>query len=60
MRLMIYGFVIIILFLGFRRGIVPTVTGWLRRSRRRSSSRTSQQARPSVEAVASTEKAQAP
>jgi branched-chain amino acid transport system permease protein len=35
MRLMIYGFVIIILFLGFRRGVVPTLTGWFPRSRRR-------------------------
>jgi branched-chain amino acid transport system permease protein len=33
MRLMIYGFVIIALFLGFRRGVVPTLTGWFRRSR---------------------------
>jgi len=31
MRLMIYGFVIIVLFLGFRRGVVPTVTSWFRR-----------------------------
>jgi ABC-type branched-subunit amino acid transport system permease subunit len=31
MRLMIYGFVIIALFLGFRRGVVPTVTGLFRR-----------------------------
>ena len=35
LRLMIYGFVIIILFLGFRRGVVPTVTGWFRKFRRR-------------------------
>jgi branched-chain amino acid transport system permease protein len=35
MRLMIYGFVIIVLFLGFRRGVVPTVTGWFQRARRR-------------------------
>jgi branched-chain amino acid transport system permease protein len=35
MRLMIYGFVIIALFLGFRRGVVPTVTGWFRRRLRR-------------------------
>jgi branched-chain amino acid transport system permease protein len=34
MRLMIYGFVIIVLFLGFRRGVVPTVTGWFQRARR--------------------------
>jgi branched-chain amino acid transport system permease protein len=32
MRLMIYGLVIVVLFLGFRRGVVPTVTGWFRRS----------------------------
>ena len=31
LRLMIYGFVIIALFLGFRRGVVPTVTAWFRR-----------------------------
>jgi branched-chain amino acid transport system permease protein len=36
MRLMIYGFVIIALFLGFRRGVVPTVTGWFRRRGQRS------------------------
>ena len=35
MRLMIYGCVIIVLFLGFRRGVVPTVTGWFRRNGRR-------------------------
>jgi branched-chain amino acid transport system permease protein len=35
LRLMIYGFVIIILFLGFRRGVVPTVTSWFRKVRRR-------------------------
>jgi branched-chain amino acid transport system permease protein len=35
MRLMIYGFVIIALFLGFRRGVVPTVSGWLGRIGRR-------------------------
>jgi branched-chain amino acid transport system permease protein len=35
MRLMIYGLVIIALFLGFRRGVVPTVTGWFRRRLRR-------------------------
>jgi branched-chain amino acid transport system permease protein len=35
MRLMIYGCVIIALFLGFRRGVVPTVTGWWRRNGRR-------------------------
>jgi ABC-type branched-subunit amino acid transport system permease subunit len=35
MRLMIYGFVIIALFLGFRRGVVPTVIGWSRRSGQR-------------------------
>jgi ABC-type branched-subunit amino acid transport system permease subunit len=32
-RLMIYGFVIIALFLGFRRGLVPTVTALFRRRR---------------------------
>jgi ABC-type branched-subunit amino acid transport system permease subunit len=37
MRLMIYGCVIIVLFLGFRRGVVPTVTDWFRRGRQRSS-----------------------
>ena len=31
LRLMIYGFVIIVLFLGFRRGVVPTVTDWFHR-----------------------------
>jgi len=31
---MIYGFVIIVLFLAFRRGVVPTVTGWFRKRRR--------------------------
>jgi ABC-type branched-subunit amino acid transport system permease subunit len=31
LRLMIYGFVIIVLFLGFRRGVVPTVVGWFQR-----------------------------
>jgi hypothetical protein len=31
MRLMIYGLVIVVLFLGFRRGVVPTVSGWFRR-----------------------------
>jgi branched-chain amino acid transport system permease protein len=39
MRLMIYGIVIIVLFLGFRRGVVPTVTGWFRRAGDRSASR---------------------
>jgi ABC-type branched-subunit amino acid transport system permease subunit len=38
MRLMIYGFVIIVLFLGFRRGVVPTVTDWFHRARRRGGS----------------------
>ena len=40
---MIYGFVIIVLFLGFRRGVVPTVTGWFRRRARRSPSTTSEE-----------------
>jgi branched-chain amino acid transport system permease protein len=35
MRLMIYGFVVIALFLGFRRGVVPAVTSWFRAARRR-------------------------
>ena len=34
MRLMIDGIVIIVLFLGFRRGVVPTVTDWFTRVRR--------------------------
>jgi branched-chain amino acid transport system permease protein len=37
-RLMIYGCIIIVLFLTFRRGVVPTVTGWFRRNNRRSPS----------------------
>jgi len=36
MRLMIYGFVIIALFLGFRRGVVPTATAWFGTARRSS------------------------
>ena len=39
MRLMIYGFVIIALFLGFRRGVVPTVTAWFGTARRKSQGR---------------------
>ena len=31
MRLMVYGLVIVVLFLGFRRGVVPTVMGWFRK-----------------------------
>ena len=31
MRLMIYGIVTIVLFLGFRRGVVPSVSGWFTR-----------------------------
>ena len=45
MRLMIYGCVIIVLFLGFRRGVVPTVTGWFHRSGRRSRPDTATRAR---------------
>jgi branched-chain amino acid transport system permease protein len=60
MRLMIYGFVIMVLFLGFRRGVVPTVTGWFPRSRRGSSPHTGQRAPSSVEDAASAERAQAP
>jgi branched-chain amino acid transport system permease protein len=50
-RLMIYGLVIIALFLGFRRGVVPTVTGWLRRSRRRPPAITSSRARSPDSAI---------
>jgi branched-chain amino acid transport system permease protein len=35
LRLMIYGFVIIALFLGFRRGVVPAVTDLFKRIRKR-------------------------
>jgi branched-chain amino acid transport system permease protein len=45
MRLMIYGCVIIVLFLGFRRGVVPTVTDWFRRRGRRSAPAGPQRAR---------------
>jgi hypothetical protein len=48
---MFYGLVIIALFLGFRRGVVPTVTGWLRRSRRRPPAITSSRARSPDSAI---------